>query len=379
MNELDLLKLKIQGVLNRPESGASIAPAIAGVDSILKSNLLAGVTQSEERLRESQKEDPLLPADEFLKNKFNQGRVQAELGQRELANQIKMQALAQKQRQDEARNQIMLYGINTRNDGKNKGNRSTNVTFSSPDRDVDGQLIQYGGSELTGPQIKDISEYRSGYRSIGELNSFLNSDNKELFGMRGNFNEGMANAPIFGGFLQNVFDDVGKVASVSSALRTRAQTYGKVLEGGKLAEGDIQRYLKILPSVGDSYKVARAKALFAMNSARRAYYEKLKMLRIGGKNVDGFMEDLNDLDTNVFRGMSDEDVKVLKSEAEKNDLYLGDDGYPTRRAGVEGIEGKKPMSNPSESVRRIAPSRVGAMETQPTKKSYKDIFGNKGK
>lgn len=378
MNELDLLKLKIQGILSKPESGASIAPAIAGTDSILKSRLLAGVNQGEAQLDDMQKTNPLAPADDFLKNRFNQGRAEADIAQRELANQIKMQALAQKQRQDEMRNQIMLYGINSRNAGKNKGS-STNVTFSSPDKDVDGQLIRYGGDDLTGPMLKDISEYRAGYRSIGELNSFLNEDNKELFGARGSINEGTANVPVFGGLFQKIFDDVGKVASVSSALRTRAQTYGKVLEGGKLAEGDIQRYLKILPSVGDSYKVARAKALFAMNSARRAYYEKLKMLRIGGKNVDGFMEDLGDLDDNVFKGMSDEDVKVLKSEAEKNDLYLGSDGYPTRRAGIEGIEGKKPQSNQPSSNGPMLSERADLPQTQTQKKSYKDIFGNKGK
>jgi hypothetical protein len=48
-------------------------------------------------------------------------------------------------------------------------------------------------------------------------------------------------------------------AQYSDAQRAAAQTVGLILEGGKLAEGDLSRYMAMLPSAGDSAERARAK------------------------------------------------------------------------------------------------------------------------
>ena len=115
MNELDLLKLKIENALKKPDSEATIAPSIAGVDSIFNSNIGQGIRQSDAQLENLKQQDPYADTENYLRNQFAQQKTQQEIGQKELANQIKMQALQQKAEQDAIRNKIMMYGINSRN------------------------------------------------------------------------------------------------------------------------------------------------------------------------------------------------------------------------------------------------------------------------
>lgn len=50
-----------------------------------------------------------------------------------------------------------------------------------------------------------------------------------------------------------------RAASLNAEMKQRSQTIGKYLEGGKLAEGDIKRYIEQLPQLPDSPEVAEAK------------------------------------------------------------------------------------------------------------------------
>lgn len=65
--------------------------------------------------------------------------------------------------------------------------------------------------------------------------------------------------------------DTGKRAAIlNSQLQQRAQIIGKYLESGKLAEGDIKRYLKMLPNLRDAPEVAQGK----INSLNRLIAQK---------------------------------------------------------------------------------------------------------
>lgn len=82
--------------------------------------------------------------------------------------------------------------------------------------------------------------------------------------------------------------DVGKRAKAFDAqLKINAQTIGKYLEGGKLTDADIDRYRKMLPSLTDSFDVAKQKTDLLNNMlSQKQAAQKEALLQAGYKVGD---------------------------------------------------------------------------------------------
>jgi hypothetical protein len=70
-----------------------------------------------------------------------------------------------------------------------------------------------------------------------------------------------------------------------SQLESAAQTIGTYLEGGKLAEGDIKKYRKILPQITDTDYVARGKIAKLRELIERKQQEDARVLSASGYNA----------------------------------------------------------------------------------------------
>jgi hypothetical protein len=98
-----------------------------------------------------------------------------------------------------------------------------------------------GGEQLRGPQVQDINDIMDAIKSSKNMSqTFKNSAS---------------------GFLSKIMalDPTGTTdaADYNARREVVVQLIGRALEGGKLAEGDIGRYLKMIPSAGDLRGVAR--------------------------------------------------------------------------------------------------------------------------
>jgi hypothetical protein len=127
--------------------------------------------------------------------------------------------------------------------------------------------------------------------SQAEASGFANAASQALDDVSGlvTQNQGMM-GPLMGrvsgvmGSMQ--VGDTGKTAaSINAAMQQRAQVIGKYLEGGKLTDGDIERYKKQLPQLSDAPEVAQAK----VDSLRRLLSQKqnqeLEALQSAGYNT----------------------------------------------------------------------------------------------
>ncbi len=76
-------------------------------------------------------------------------------------------------------------------------------------------------------------------------------------------------------------------AALDSTLRQRAQVIGRYLEGGKLAEGDIGRYVAMLPQLSDSQQLKEAKAAGLKRLIAQKQQSELDALGGAGYNVSG--------------------------------------------------------------------------------------------
>lgn len=74
-------------------------------------------------------------------------------------------------------------------------------------------------------------------------------------------------------------------ASIDADLLSKAQTIGRYLEGGKLAESDIKRYQKMLPSRYDNPDVVNNKVATLQRLIEQKYNADLKNYRNAGFNT----------------------------------------------------------------------------------------------
>jgi hypothetical protein len=77
-------------------------------------------------------------------------------------------------------------------------------------------------------------------------------------------------------------------AQYLDAQKQAAQTIGTILEGGKLTDADLPKYLDMLPSAGDSAERANEKLRRIRESIHNARESKLGGLKAAGFNTEGF-------------------------------------------------------------------------------------------
>lgn len=101
-----------------------------------------------------------------------------------------------------------------------------------------GEAINIGGANAATESLNDAVDVVDKYSSMIGPTSGLMTRAAGFFGM-GEAGE--------------------KARLLDASLKSRAQTIGKYLEGGKLTDSDIDRYKSMLPNIGDSKTVAQGK------------------------------------------------------------------------------------------------------------------------
>lgn len=119
--------------------------------------------------------------------------------------------------------------------------------------------------------------------ALSQLNDTKNlvENNPEMFG-KGTSLIGSA-AAAFG-----VGETGTKAASLDADLRSKAQMIGRYLEGGKLAEGDINRYRKMLPERGDKPEIVQNKIATLERMIQQKYNADLSAYGSSGYDVGKF-------------------------------------------------------------------------------------------
>ena len=130
-----------------------------------------------------------------------------------------------------------------------------------------------GGRELTAASVQ----------SLGDSENALNSINIIEEKLKGREDIG---GPVSGRFKTLTGDD--EMKSLNADFMASAQTIGRYLEGGKLAEGDIARYQDILPNANDEASVRKNKIETIKNLIETKKKTDLETFSSSGFDVSGF-------------------------------------------------------------------------------------------
>jgi hypothetical protein len=88
-------------------------------------------------------------------------------------------------------------------------------------------------------------------------------------------------AKVFG----DTFDATKEASQINAVLGQKAQEIGRYLEGGKLAEGDINRYLKLLPDLDDDPDTIEVKIQNLQNAIAKKHQAEIEAAKGAGYNV----------------------------------------------------------------------------------------------
>lgn len=137
-----------------------------------------------------------------------------------------------------------------------------------------------GGKTLSASSASEAGEADFAINALNDVQAIVDS-NKSAFGPI----SGRAGS-VLG--LIGIGSTAKKANTISADFKTKAQIIGTYLEGGKLAEGDINRYRDMLPQISDdpdviAYKIQNLQKL--INDKKNA---KLKALESAGYNVSNF-------------------------------------------------------------------------------------------
>jgi hypothetical protein len=160
------------------------------------------------------------------------------------------------------------------------------------DRDYKKALIQSlsartqnktkGGRPLTAGSAENLGASKSALSALDDIESLANS-NEEMFGkgvgLIGNI-----------GIKTGIGETATKAASIEADLMSKAQTIGRFLEGGKLAEGDIARYAKMLPQRGDKPEIVTNKIATLRRMVQQKYDNDRSGYGAAGYDVEAFEE-----------------------------------------------------------------------------------------
>lgn len=151
-----------------------------------------------------------------------------------------------------------------------------------------GEIVKVlGSSEAggTGKKVKipsttvtNLTEGRTLPSVLDSLEKLIN-DNKSKFGIISGANVPFSNKTFAGAASDKIKDDMSRAA----------QLVGKFLEGGKLAEGDINRYREMLPSLNDRNYTVSIDKLNGVRQLLQSYYNNsIEDLEGSGYDTSGF-------------------------------------------------------------------------------------------
>jgi len=135
------------------------------------------------------------------------------------------------------------------------------------------------GRELPAGQAEAIASARSAMKALDQAQDLL----KETEDISG---------PVMGK-VSGLMGSLGmgktgeKAAGAEAQLKSRAQIIGKYLEGGKLTDEDIRRYMKILPTLTDRPEVAKTKIENLRTLLANKYEADLESFKGSGFEVSG--------------------------------------------------------------------------------------------
>jgi hypothetical protein len=136
-----------------------------------------------------------------------------------------------------------------------------------------------GGRGLTAAAAEGLSASDAAISSLEDARS-LSQNNPEMFGKGVGILGSISAATGIG-------DTATKAASIDADLMTKAQTIGRYLEGGKLAEGDIKRYSKMLPQRGDKPEIVDNKIKTLERLIQQKYNSELSGYKSAGFDTSG--------------------------------------------------------------------------------------------
>lgn len=105
-----------------------------------------------------------------------------------------------------------------------------------------------------------------------------------------------------------------KANSIDANLGAKAQIIGKYLEGGKLAEGDIKRYLKMLPVRGDTPGVVRSKVETLQQLIEQKINSELSTLQSAGYDTSSIARPAQQGGPQLLKGKSQSSPQSLSRE-----------------------------------------------------------------
>lgn len=177
--------------------------------------------------------------------------------------------------------------------------------------------------QLPAGQAETIGGANSSYKAVDDVNTIL-SDAQDISGpAAGLLSKGAAYFQV---------GERGKRAATAEAqLKSRAQTIGKYLEGGKLTDSDIGRYKEMLPSLTDTSEVAQAKVENIKRLIAQKQNEEKAAMAGAGYNVANIPSvqtpgipsnkakapGSSDLVTDAKASSGQEDVRVVNGTAYK--------------------------------------------------------------
>lgn len=135
------------------------------------------------------------------------------------------------------------------------------------------------GRELPAGQAESIAQAKSAMKALEQAEQIVKST-EEISGPVAGRVSGLLGAVGIG--------ETGKRAAETEAqLKSRAQIIGKYLEGGKLTDEDIKRYMEIIPKMTDKPEVARAKIENLKTLLSNKYAADIESFQGSGFDVAG--------------------------------------------------------------------------------------------
>jgi len=137
-----------------------------------------------------------------------------------------------------------------------------------------------GGKRLSIGAAENIASADTALSGLADVRAAV-ENNPEIFGKGQNILNKAAIATGIG-------DLATKAGSIDADLMTKAQIIGRYLEGGKLAEGDIKRYRKMLPETGDKPEIVQNKIAILERMLQQKYQADLASYKSSGYDTSKY-------------------------------------------------------------------------------------------
>lgn len=189
-----------------------------------------------------------------------------------------------------------------------------------------------GGKPLPSTAAEGLANAQTSLNSLNDLKDLV-ANNPEMFG-RGIGLVGSAS------IATGIGDTATKAASLDSDLMATAQRIGVFLEGGKLAEGDIKRYTKMLPQRGDKPEIVKNKIASLERRIQQKLNNDITSYRQAGYDVSQF--ETPSISQGLTKGLTTQSQN--QQQDPKVSKYAKDNNIPYEKAlGILIKRGYKPQ------------------------------------